>query len=75
MRVPDEYFSDWKRQIFGKRSVIAYACLSSHPALNNFTAYAETTLDRDRYQAPEEALAFGLIDQVIERRPEPPPIA
>ncbi|CAL5221399.1 g3583 [Coccomyxa viridis] len=33
----------------------------------------EKTLDRDRYQAPEEALAFGLIDEVIERRPEPPP--
>lgn len=38
-----------------------------------FMACAEKTLDRDRYQAPEEALAFGLIDQVIERRPEPPP--
>ncbi len=34
---------------------------------------AEKTLDRDRYQSPEEAMAFGLVDEVIERRPEPPP--
>ena len=38
----------------------------------NFT-FAEKTLDRDRYQSPEEAMAFGLVDEVIERRPEPPP--
>ena len=35
--------------------------------------FAEKTLDRDRYQSPEEAMAFGLVDEVIERRPEPPP--
>lgn len=75
MGVPDERFSDWKGSILAKGVPSAHACLGSHPAFNDFTAHAETTLDRDRYQAPEEALAFGLIDKVIETRPEPPPIA
>ena len=35
--------------------------------------FAEKTLDRDRYQSPEEAMAFGLVDEIVERRPEPPP--
>ncbi|MBI1239620.1 MAG: ATP-dependent Clp protease proteolytic subunit [Alphaproteobacteria bacterium] len=33
-------------------------------------AVVEKTLDRDRFMTPEEAKAFGLIDQVIESRPE-----
>jgi ATP-dependent protease ClpP protease subunit len=32
---------------------------------------AEQTLDRDRFQSAEEAKEFGLIDEVIEKRPEP----
>ena len=31
----------------------------------------EKMLDRDTYLTGEEAKAFGLIDQVMERRPEP----
>ena len=31
----------------------------------------EKLLDRDTYMTGEEAKAFGLIDQVMERRPEP----
>jgi ATP-dependent Clp protease protease subunit len=31
----------------------------------------EKMLDRDTYMTGEEAKAFGLIDQVMERRPEP----
>ena len=31
----------------------------------------EKMLDRDTYMTAEEAKAFGLIDQVMERRPEP----
>src|SRR6478735_3188155 len=31
----------------------------------------EKALDRDTYMTAEEARAFGLIDQVMERRPEP----
>jgi len=33
----------------------------------------EKMLDRDTYMTGEEAKAFGLIDQVMERRPEPEP--
>ena len=31
----------------------------------------ERTLDRDHFMAPEEAVEFGLIDQVLTRRPAP----
>lgn len=31
---------------------------------------AEETLDRDRFQSADEAREFGLIDEVIEKRPE-----
>ncbi|MBB5519353.1 ATP-dependent Clp endopeptidase proteolytic subunit ClpP [Amphiplicatus metriothermophilus] len=31
----------------------------------------ERTLDRDHFMAPEEAVEFGLIDQVLTRRPVP----
>ena len=31
----------------------------------------EKALDRDTYMTAEEAKTFGLIDQVLERRPEP----
>jgi ATP-dependent Clp protease protease subunit len=30
----------------------------------------ERTLDRDHFMTAEEAQAFGLVDQVIEKRPE-----
>jgi ATP-dependent Clp protease protease subunit len=33
----------------------------------------EKMLDRDTYMTGEEAKAFGLVDQVMERRPEPEP--
>jgi ATP-dependent Clp protease protease subunit len=29
----------------------------------------EKTLDRDHFMSPEEAVDFGLIDKVLERRP------
>ena len=56
-----------------KGSFDAWAHCGSAAEAHVLSAHAEKTLDRDRYQAPEEALAFGLIDEVIERRPEPPP--
>lgn len=34
---------------------------------------AAQTLDRDKFQSAEEASAFGVIDEVIEQRPLPPP--
>ena len=34
----------------------------------------EKTLDRDRFQSADEARDFGLIDEVIERRPEAQPM-
>lgn len=30
----------------------------------------ETAMERDKFMSPEEAKAFGLIDEVVERRPE-----
>jgi ATP-dependent Clp protease protease subunit len=31
----------------------------------------EQSMERDRFMSPEEAKAFGLIDQVYDKRPEP----
>ena len=34
--------------------------------------FVEQTLDRDRFMSASEALQFGLIDRVVEKRPEQP---
>ena len=31
----------------------------------------EAAMERDRFMTPQEAKAFGLVDEVVERRPEP----
>ena len=36
-------------------------------------AAAEATLERDTFKSATEAREFGLIDDVIEKRPVPPP--
>jgi ATP-dependent Clp protease protease subunit len=35
----------------------------------------ERAMDRDRYMTPDEALNFGIIDEVVVSRPEPPEAA
>ena len=40
---------------------------------NKLLAAAEATLERDTFKSAEEAREFGLIDNVIEKRPVPPP--
>ena len=40
---------------------------------NDMPAAAEATLERDTFKSAEEAREFGLIDDVIEKRPVPPP--
>jgi ATP-dependent Clp protease protease subunit len=32
----------------------------------------ENNLERDRFMSAEEALAYGLIDEVVQRRPDAP---
>jgi ATP-dependent Clp protease protease subunit len=32
--------------------------------------FAESSMERDHFMSPEEAKIFGLVDEVIERRPE-----
>jgi hypothetical protein len=32
--------------------------------------FAESSMERDHFMSPEEAKSFGLVDEVIERRPE-----
>ena len=38
-------------------------------------ATIETTLERDHFMSAEEALKFGIVDEVVERRPAGPPAA
>ena len=40
---------------------------------NELPAAAEATLERDTFKSAEEARKFGLIDNVIEKRPVPLP--
>jgi len=34
-------------------------------------AIVEKSVDRDNFMSPEDAKAFGIIDQIVDKRPEP----
>ena len=43
------------------------------PSLLTFRlAHAEREMDRDNFKSADEAVTFGLIDEVISKRPLPP---